>query len=124
MGNDLTALMPNIVPNKEQAKGAARWLMTAVSAGFVGYVGAKFHFNTAPIIDYLQSDAVIGIVAMFIPLILSLISNKIKNLIARVDALPKVAGVVVCDKKLAEDIPSETVVPGVVTPNGEVKITK
>lgn len=101
--------------NQEQIKKAVRWVIATFGTFVAGWFAAKGWFTVDQVTSALNSEFVIGLIVSIISLAWSLVSGTEKNLVATVDGLPRVAGVITqptpAGRELAEAVPSPNVVP-------------
>lgn len=105
--------------NSEQAKSILRQIMIFVGGIIAGSSLVSKFFTPDQVVSILTSDTVIntlvGLASAGFASAWGYISRSDKNLVATVDALPGVQGVITKSNteglKLANDVPSETVVP-------------
>jgi hypothetical protein len=106
-----------IVPNAEQAKSMASWLVTTFGAGITGFVVAKGWASTQSVTALLNSqyfmDALIWAIMTLPTLVWGLYVHTKKYATEVVDAIPEVRGVITdrtpAGIALAKAIPSDTV---------------
>lgn len=102
--------------NREQLKASTRWALTLVGGGILGFVVARGWLTAeaaAAWTKFLTSEAFIGIIVAIVPLVWTWVVNRYPSLVAIVDAIPEVKGVVLKDTDtgvdMANAVPSSTV---------------
>jgi hypothetical protein len=106
-----------IVPNAEQAKSMASWLVTTFGAGIAGFVAGKGWASSQTVMALLNSPELLSFLASAIvtlpTLAWGLYVHTKKYATEVVDAIPEVKGVITESSPdgiaLAKNIPSATV---------------
>lgn len=101
--------------NQEQIKSGVRWVLATFGGYFMAMAVQKKWITPEQGASLLSSEFVVGLLAAAASVVWSLIAKTQPNLVAAVDKLPGVEGVITTStdegKKLAASVPSSTVVP-------------
>lgn len=114
-------------PNEEQVKTVLRWLITVFGGGIAGWFAAKGWFTVDQVQSILNSPVVMSTVVALVPLVWGILSKTRAKLVAAVNRMPEVAGVVTkftpAGIALANKV-NETAVTIAGTPTAQVIATK
>lgn len=108
----------NFLPNNEQVKSGVRWVLAALGGTFFGVFISKGWVTAEQVQALMTNETLVGIIASGVMslggLVWGLISRKESNMVAAVNAMPDVQGVVTTPtpegRALAAAVPSPTVV--------------
>lgn len=110
--------------NEEQVKSGVRWVISTFGGVVAGWFAAKGWFTIDQVTGLLNSPLVISGLSTLGVLIWGLITHTKTNMVAVVDKMPEVAGVVTkptaAGQELAMSVPSPTVVPAGTTAAADV----
>lgn len=110
--------------NQEQVKSGLRWVITTFGGGIAGFFVAKGWSSAQTIIDVISSPVVLSVLSSMAIGAWGIIGKSAPNLVAIVNALPDVKGVVTMPTPEGAKLASESGAIGTVAPAGSIQASQ